>query len=100
RLPEPGYKAADPRIVAAGDLLYALGPITTRISEVSVNNDGEFVIYTLDGKKTLFGQAGPDLAEKVALLREILDDIDDNGVNVALIDLRFKGKPIIKLEGS
>lgn len=100
RLPEPGYKTADPRIVRAGDLLYALGPITTRISEVSVNNDGEFIIYTLDGKTTLFGHAGPDLVEKVALLREILEDIDNNGVKVAHIDLRFKGKPIIKLEGS
>lgn len=100
RLPEPGYRTADERIVAAGDLLRALGTLGTRVSEVSVNKNGEFIIYTLDGKKALFGDVGPDLGEKVELLREILQDIENDGVRVVYIDLRFKGRPTIKIEGS
>jgi cell division protein FtsQ len=100
RLPEPGFRIADPRVIPAGDLLVSLLSSKETISEISVDVSGEHIIYMLDGMKVLFGQVGPDLDEKVGLLREILRDIQNAQVPTAYVDLRFKGKPIIKVRGS
>lgn len=79
-------------------MLSILGPEWSRtVSEVHVGSPDEIVLYGSDELVVRIGQA-KDVAKKAEDLRIILSDARAKGLKIKYVDLRFDGKPVVRLK--
>ncbi len=64
------------------------------LSEVHVDDDGQIIIYTLEGTQCRFGLP-VDIQEKGTILAQILVELRKQGAKVNYIDLTCAGQPVI-----
>ena len=68
--------------------------VLENISEVHVNQDGQFVLYTLEGIPCRFG-APSEVKEKGILLKGLLAEVDKESFYVKYIDLVCAEQPVV-----
>ena len=70
--------------------------ISSRLSEINVNPQGDVVIFLMGGLQVFVGQADAQATKKFSTLESLLDDFAANKMDVLYVDLRYD-KPVVKL---
>lgn len=96
RTAELGRPLASLRLRMAARAAGALGDsLRGRISEVHVDKQGELLLYTRHGQ-TVFLGTDERLAEKLALLQLILNDLATQASGARKVDLRRPDAPVVQ----
>lgn len=96
--PEIGEKIARRNILSSADIYEALDlEIKNKIKEAYISDGPEqdIIMVTTDAKKIIFGTSDK-IADKNAILRQILDNVSKSGIYYSVIDLKNTGNPVIK----
>lgn len=96
RVPPPGQRVQgrglDTALKVIGQLPAAL---VGQLSEVHLDSAGLVVLYTTDGVQCRLGTPD-DIADKGAVLQQVLGDVRNQGRRIQYIDLSYVGMPVVK----
>ncbi len=95
--PEIGEKMSKKNILACGQIFGTLDlEIKRKIKEAVIDNNfsKDIIFITIDDKKIIFGNSDKIL-DKNLILREIIDQMEENNTPYSIIDLRDVNDPII-----
>jgi len=70
------------------------------LGEVVIGPDGDLSLLMKDGVAVYLGIPGIDLGDKLSWLESILEDIENTSLPVKEVDLRYSGRPLVRLRDS
>lgn len=101
-LPQEGYEVGT--VVPSEELAIALRVLRSlgaryrkAIVEIHIDPDRTVTLYSGAGAPVYLGQASPALEDRLGVLGAILDDIAARQLRVKYVDLRYEGKPVVRV---
>ncbi len=91
-----GERVQTPGLESALEIIVNLSEDTRKeLSEINLTVPIDIHMYTIDGLKIYIGQA-ERLANKVRVLESILKNINERGLKVEYVDIRYENAPVVK----